>query len=157
CRVEEQKEEAPTITRPSAFATTNSEMDAGARNALPCNPGSGPGMPRRTPGTGRTGTMRLLTIVSAIMGLVCIAGGALLVFVSAQCWDLPLGWTSFHPGAAAAVIGPFCLDPELIRERLRPGCGRENLLNLSCLTPLCLGHYLLAGLDLGRLHWTDTV
>src|SRR3954451_6799130 len=49
--------------------------------------------------------------------------------------------------------------PGLVRERLRPGPGAKQTLtrDMSLLLPPMASHYLIAALDLRRLHWTDTV
>ena len=49
--------------------------------------------------------------------------------------------------------------PDLARERLHPGPGAKDSLAgaVALLSPVLAAHYLLAALDLRRLHWTDTV
>src|SRR5215212_8641374 len=49
--------------------------------------------------------------------------------------------------------------PDLVRERLRPGPGAKVSLtrDMALLVPPTVAHYLIAALDLRRLHWTDTV
>ena len=48
------------------------------------------------------------------------------------------------------------LDPDLIRERVQPG-GRSVGLRFLPLLIFVFLHWLLAGLDRGRLHLSDTV
>src|SRR5436309_4545273 len=49
--------------------------------------------------------------------------------------------------------------PDLARERLRPGPGAKESLREDAARglPPALAHYLLAALDVGRFHWSDTV
>lgn len=49
-------------------------------------------------------------------------------------------------------------SPDLVKERLRPGAGgKEGVLALLTLFGSGTAHYLVAALDLGRFHWSDTV
>lgn len=49
-------------------------------------------------------------------------------------------------------------NPGLAKERLRPGSpDREGRLGLLALVATSLAHYLIAGLDVGRFHWSDSV
>jgi len=48
------------------------------------------------------------------------------------------------------------LDRGLLQERMRPG-GRPTPLGLRLLNVILLLHWVIAGLDRGRLHWTNTV
>ncbi|MGD0026125.1 MAG: isoprenylcysteine carboxylmethyltransferase family protein [Xanthobacteraceae bacterium] len=54
-------------------------------------------------------------------------------------------------GASLAI-----LDPDLIRERMRPG-GRRAPLGLRLVGLIPLLQLIIAGLDRGRLHWSDSV
>lgn len=52
----------------------------------------------------------------------------------------------------AALIVP---DKDLMQERIKPGPGGKDL-TLRCNAILLLtGHWILAGLDVGRFHWSD--
>jgi protein-S-isoprenylcysteine O-methyltransferase Ste14 len=82
--------------------------------------------------------------------------GALL-FGSAGRWDLPLFWAYLGLWTAAAVIGTFLADPTLAQERLRPGPGGQDYAAAIVLIPLWLGQHVVAALDVGRFHWSDTV
>jgi protein-S-isoprenylcysteine O-methyltransferase Ste14 len=46
------------------------------------------------------------------------------------------------------------LDPELIRERMRPGPGNRDRLSRPIALALMVAHWVLAGLDIGRFHWS---
>ena len=45
-------------------------------------------------------------------------------------------------------------DPETIRERMRPGPGNQDRLTQPVSGVLIAAHWILGGLDAGRLHWT---
>ncbi len=93
--------------------------------------------------------------VAAFMALL----GAIL-FVPAGRWDLPLFWAHLSVFGASTVVGSFVCDPTLLKERLRPGPGgntQEAALITAVAIPLWLGMYVVAGLDVGRCHWSDTV
>ncbi len=95
-----------------------------------------------------------LGILTAI-GFVVPIG--VLLFACAGRWDLPLYWAYLGVWAAAVLAGSVVADPTLARERLRPGPGGEDYLTVFVLTPLWVGQYVAAGLDVGRFHWSDSV
>jgi protein-S-isoprenylcysteine O-methyltransferase Ste14 len=82
--------------------------------------------------------------------------GALL-FGCAERWDLPVYWAYLGVWAAAIVFATPLLDPTLIQERIRPGPGGQDYATVILLTPLSLGQCVIAALDVGRYHWSDTV
>jgi protein-S-isoprenylcysteine O-methyltransferase Ste14 len=84
---------------------------------------------------------------------------AWLLYVSAGRWDLPgfpayvVVWTIFLVASASTTRS------ELLRERFAPGPGaRESVFTAALLTTaLWSTHLLVAGADVGRLHWSDSV
>jgi protein-S-isoprenylcysteine O-methyltransferase Ste14 len=58
--------------------------------------------------------------------------------------------------AAIIVASLLALDPGLLRERMRPG-GQRPPLALRLFTIVMFLHWMVAGLDRGRLHWSDGV
>jgi protein-S-isoprenylcysteine O-methyltransferase Ste14 len=97
-------------------------------------------------------------IVLAFLGGVAFMAvfGAIL-FGCAGRWDLPWFWAYLGIWAAASLVGIFVVDPDLIRERTRPGPGGKDYVTAYAFTPLWLGQVVVAGLDVGRFHWSDTV
>ena len=90
--------------------------------------------------------------------LVLAMCGAIL-FGSAGRLDLPFFW------AYLAVLGLFAggmlltISPDLMLERLKPAeRGRDNvtLLRLGAMV-VFLSQWVIAGLDVGRFHWSDSV
>jgi protein-S-isoprenylcysteine O-methyltransferase Ste14 len=98
------------------------------------------------------------TLIPGILGgvaLVAVLGG--LLFGCAGRWDLPLFWAYLGLWAAAALLGAFVADPTLARERIRPGPGGKDYWSLFVVTPLWVVQHVVAGLDVGRFHWSDGV
>jgi len=57
----------------------------------------------------------------------------------------------------AAIVASFALlSPDLIRERMRPG-GQKPPLGLRLAMIVLFAAFVVAGLDRGRLHWSDEV
>jgi protein-S-isoprenylcysteine O-methyltransferase Ste14 len=54
------------------------------------------------------------------------------------------------------VASLLSLDPGLLRERMRPG-GQRPPLALRLFTIVMFLHWIVAGLDRGRFHWSDGV
>lgn len=82
---------------------------------------------------------------------------AAVLFPAAGRMDLPFFWAAvLTPIPLAIIIGPY-LDPELVRERLKPAsAGRDPHLR-AIGTVFVLGQLITAGLDVGRFHWSRTV
>src|SRR4051794_7822274 len=79
---------------------------------------------------------------------------AATLFASAGRIDLPWFWAVLAVHSALLSVGMASIDPDLRRERLRPGPGgRDRYLRLIAL-PFLLAHLIVAGLDVGRFHWT---
>ena len=57
--------------------------------------------------------------------------------------------------AASAAV--YLLSPDLVKERVRPGEGEQDRVTVRALNLLMFAQFLLAGLDVGRLHWSATV
>jgi protein-S-isoprenylcysteine O-methyltransferase Ste14 len=82
---------------------------------------------------------------------------AALLFGLAGRWDLPGFWIYVLIFGAACLPAIRRVDPDLVRERMHPGPGgRDRALRWVAL-PLGLAHWAVAGLDVGRFHWSDTV
>jgi protein-S-isoprenylcysteine O-methyltransferase Ste14 len=79
------------------------------------------------------------------------------IFVAAGRWDLPFVWACLGIYAAFVVLLMVKMDPDLRRERMNPGPGGKDRKLRSLLLPIILGQWVLAGLDVGRFHWSDTV
>ena len=91
---------------------------------------------------------------------VYLAAMAAVLFGAAGTLAVPMFWAYLAlfavlcVGASAAV---YLLSPDLVKERLRPGEGEQDRVTVRALNLLMFVQLLLAGLDVGRLHWSATV
>jgi protein-S-isoprenylcysteine O-methyltransferase Ste14 len=97
-----------------------------------------------------------MKVAALVRSLILVAVMAVALFGSAGRFDIVEFWIYLAIMAAATAFGLGFIDPELARERMRP--GGASLPTRLLLTPLpILIHLCIAGLDRGRLHWTNTV
>jgi protein-S-isoprenylcysteine O-methyltransferase Ste14 len=85
---------------------------------------------------------------------VVIIGAALLV--SSGRLDLWPIWEYVGLFAVGSFVSGFFIDPGLVKERWKPG-GKRLPLSLMFMALAFVAHLCLAGLDIGRYHWSDTV
>src|SRR3954452_12014450 len=79
---------------------------------------------------------------------------AATLFASAGRIDLPWFWAVLAVHSALLSVGMASIDPDLRRGRPRPGPGgQDRYLRLIAL-PFVLAHLIVAGLDVGRFHWS---
>jgi protein-S-isoprenylcysteine O-methyltransferase Ste14 len=78
------------------------------------------------------------------------------LFASAGTIAIPTYWVYLAIFATVFVASFILLDPDLARERMRPG-GKKPPLALQLFSGGLIAHWVIAGLDHGRFHWTDTV
>jgi len=91
--------------------------------------------------------LRTLPIAVLVMLLLALGAGR---------WDLPMHWAYVAVLWLSAGTTYTLLQsrsPELIRERLKPPSDRDRSTRRVAI-PIMLAHYLVAGLDAGRLGWT---
>ncbi len=81
---------------------------------------------------------------------------AVALFGSAGTIAIAGFWLYMAILAAVTVASLLILDPDLIRERMRPG-GRRPPLGLRLFAIVLILHWITAGLDRGRFHWSDSV
>jgi protein-S-isoprenylcysteine O-methyltransferase Ste14 len=94
-------------------------------------------------------SMYLQTIgVFAVMVVAMFASAGTLSFVSF--------WIFIALMAAVFVASFLWVDPDLARERMRPG-GQKPPLGLWLFTIVMILDWVIAGLDRGRYHWSDNV
>jgi len=93
--------------------------------------------------------------------IVTVLLGAML-FASAWRVDLPMFWVylAVHSGGQLAMaLLVFQRNRDLLKERREPGEGAKSwdrrLLRVYAMLTMSL--FVVAGLDVGRLHWSDTV
>ena len=99
------------------------------------------------------GTERRSAIIQSVLFL--LVAGALL-FGAAGRFDIWNFWCCLAIFAAVFMLSLSMIDSSLIRERMRPGGWRAPVaLLIAVAVMLC--EFAMAGLDVGRLHWSDTV
>jgi protein-S-isoprenylcysteine O-methyltransferase Ste14 len=81
---------------------------------------------------------------------------AVALFASAGTVAILGFWLYLSIFAAIILASLLALDPGLLRERMRPG-GTRPPLGLRLLTIVLFVHWIVAGLDRGRFHWSDSV
>lgn len=87
---------------------------------------------------------------------ILLIAAAAALFGSAGSLALPTFWLYWAILVAVFVAAFALLDRGLLQERMRPG-GRPTPLGLRLLNVVLLTHWIIAGLDRGRLHWSDNV
>ena len=100
-------------------------------------------------------------ILAGLLRFLLFLGMAFgLLFWPAGRWDLPFLWAYigvFFAGAVAGIVTMQRTDPTLMQERVKPGPGgKDPKLRLYGILMFAT-HWALAGLDVGRRHWSDSV
>jgi protein-S-isoprenylcysteine O-methyltransferase Ste14 len=88
-------------------------------------------------------------------GLFVIAAAAAL-FAAAGTVAIASFWVYLAILAVVMIVSFAALDPDLLRERMRPG-GKKSPLSLRIFSLVLFVHWIVAGLDRGRFHWSDDV
>ena len=94
--------------------------------------------------------------------MVLLAGTLLggVLFATAGRWDLPFFWAYILLLQAMFVgSGIYFVrtSPGMVQERLRPGPGGKDSVTRPVGTLLMVAHMGIAGLDVGRFHWSPDV
>ena len=91
---------------------------------------------------------------------VYLVAMAAVLFGAAGTFAVPMFWAYlvlFAVLCVAASAAVYLLSPDLVKERVRPGEGEQDRVTVRALNLLMFAQLLLAGLDVGRLHWSATV
>src|SRR4051812_34095043 len=94
---------------------------------------------------------RLATVLRSLASPAVIGA---IVFASAGAWDLPFAWAVLGVMAGFYLVLAAFADPDMLQERQAPGAGNQDRLTRSVGGVLLLGHWIVAGLDVGRLQWS---
>ncbi len=81
---------------------------------------------------------------------------AVVLFASAGTFAIATYWVYLAIFAALFVASLLWIDPDLARERMRPG-GKRPPLVLQLVSVVLVAHWAIAGLDHGRFHLSDSV
>ena len=98
-----------------------------------------------------------MVIVNLLMNVAALALFGGLLFGSAGRMDLPFFWAYLGVYAIGMTVASVLIDPTLTSERVHPGPGAKFYATDALIPILWLGQFVVAGLDIGRFHWTDTV
>ncbi len=101
--------------------------------------------------------MTKTVVLGALSGVIYLVVLGAILFGSAGRWDLPMYWAYLAVWAATMVIAMLVVDPSLIAERMRPGPGGADYATAIVLTPLMVAQFVVAGVDVGRYHFSDQV
>lgn len=108
----------------------------------------------------RPGSEPLFGLMGKLRGAIALLGTAAVLFVPAGRLDLPMFWafwlTLCSIGAATLVLVNQ-KSPGLLQERFRPGPGARDPMSRPLLVLLIFGQWSVAGLDVGRYHWSDII
>ena len=91
---------------------------------------------------------------TAVLPLAVPVGVGAIIFASAGRWDLPFVWAILGLLAAFYLALAAFADPGMMRERLAPGPGSRDRLTRFLGAGTLVGHWVLAGLDVGRFQWS---
>src|SRR5262245_8870912 len=83
-----------------------------------------------------------------------VVAAAAALFVAAGTVAIPGFWVYLAILAVVMIVSFAALDPDLLRERMRPG-GKKPPLSLRIFSLVLFVHWIVAGLDRGRFHWSD--
>jgi len=97
-----------------------------------------------------------MPIAAYVQSAVFLLLAAAALFGGAGKLTIPGFWVYWIILAAIMAASLVGLDPDLARERMRPG-GQKPPLALRLFAFVLVAHWLIAGLDRGRFHWSDTV
>ncbi len=91
---------------------------------------------------------------------IALLGTAAALFVPAGRWDLPMFWAfwlTISSIGGATLILVNRKFPDLLQERFRPGPGARDPGTRLLMVVVILGQWSVAGLDVGRYHWSDRI
>ena len=95
-------------------------------------------------------SQRMNSLIQSIVTVLLIGG---LLFGSAGTVNILSFWLYLVVFAGICITGVVLIDPSLAKERRQERLAIRHMLALT----LVLAHWAIAGLDRGRLHWSDTV
>ncbi len=102
----------------------------------------------------RSSTRRIL-VAAWTVGVTAVL--AVVLFLIAGDWDLPFFWAYIGVAGVISLSAMMLMDPDLLKERRRPGPGGRDRFVIYVLKALIWAHLIFAALDIGRLHWSDSV
>jgi protein-S-isoprenylcysteine O-methyltransferase Ste14 len=95
------------------------------------------------------------TVLARFTILLALFGA--LLFGSAGRLNIPAFWAWLSVMVFALPVMSMAAGSELMRERMNPPKGGKDQLIRVLAIPIAFGHLGIAGLDVGRFHWSDNV
>jgi protein-S-isoprenylcysteine O-methyltransferase Ste14 len=96
--------------------------------------------------------LRVVLGLGAFFGVFIAA-----LFGVAGRWDIPMFWAYLIVVLTMMLLAMMGADRDLMKERSKPGPGGQDFSMRWILIGIMLAHLAVAGLDVGRYHWSDTV
>jgi protein-S-isoprenylcysteine O-methyltransferase Ste14 len=97
-----------------------------------------------------------MPVSAYVRSVVLLILAATALFATAGSFAIPSFWLYLAILGLVFIVSFVMLDRGLLQERMRPG-GKPIPLGLRLLNVILLIHWVIAGLDRGRLHLSDTV
>lgn len=97
-----------------------------------------------------------MPVSAYVQSLIFFVLAFVALFASAGTIAITTYWIYLGIFGGVFVASLLLLDPDLARERMRPG-GKKPPPVLMLMSVLMVAHWVVAGLDHGRFHWSDTV
>jgi protein-S-isoprenylcysteine O-methyltransferase Ste14 len=91
-----------------------------------------------------------------VQSILFVVLTAVVLFAAAGTVAIAGFWIYIAIYAVTFLVSLAIIDPDLLRERMRPG-GQRLPRALRIFTVVLFVHWIVAGLDRGRFHWSDTV
>ena len=119
-----------------------------------------PELPQQRQRVSHPGSGPLFGFMGKLRVAIALLGTAAVLFVAAGRLDLPMFWAFW---LALCSIGAVTLVlvkgkcPELLQERFRPGPGARDPKTRPLLVLIIFVQWSVAGLDVGRYHWSDII
>jgi protein-S-isoprenylcysteine O-methyltransferase Ste14 len=97
-----------------------------------------------------------MPVLAYLKAIFFVVAAAAALFAAAGTVAIPGFWAYLAIFAIVMIVAFAALDPDLLRERMRPG-GKKPPPALTVFSMVLFMHWIVAGLDRGRFHWSDNV
>ena len=92
-----------------------------------------------------------------LRSIVAMAAMIAVLFGTAGRWDLPTFWAYLGLLVVVLIVAMRLTDPDLVKERMHPAPGGLDRSLRFVVMPFFLAQMAVAGLDVGRYHWSGEV